>query len=56
MGVCKCPHLPANSGLFQKKLFYPGSFYHTAVVEVDINVFTKAARIVVSNCLGISKS
>lgn len=43
MYICQCPHLPANPGLLQEKLFYPGSFYYTVVVEVNINVFPKAA-------------
>lgn len=37
------PYLPTNAGLLQKKLFYLGSFYHTGSVEVDVNVFPKAA-------------
>lgn len=56
MYICPNPYLPANPGLLQKELFYPGSFYHTVTVEVNINVFPKPAWIVISNCLGISKS
>lgn len=56
MDICQCPHLPANPGLLKKKLFYPGSLYHTILIEVDINVFPEAAWVVISNCLGISKS
>lgn len=56
MYICQCPHLPANPRLLQKELFYPGSFYHTTLIEVNINVFPEAAGIVISNRLGISES
>ena len=42
--------------LFQEVLLDLGTLYNTSLVEVNIDVFTKSAGVVVPDCLGVSKS
>lgn len=49
-------HLPAHSGFLQQVLLNPGALDGAALVEVDIDIFPKAAGVVIPNSFGISKS
>ena len=48
-------HLPTDSGLLQKKVLNAGTLDHPAGVEVDVNVLSEAAGVVVADGLGIAK-
>lgn len=50
------PHLSTNSGLLQQVLFDLGSLDGSSHVEMDVDVFPKARRVVVANGFGVAKS
>lgn len=49
------PHLPADPGLLQEKLLDACTLDHPAGVKVDVDVLPEAARVVVSDRLGVSE-
>lgn len=48
-------HLTTHTGFLQQVLLNPGSLDGASLVEVDIDVFSKAARVVITNGFGIAK-
>lgn len=48
-------HLSTHAGLLQQVLLYLGSFNGPPLVEVDIDVLPEAARVVVTDGLGVSE-
>ena len=48
--------LTNNSRLFQEVLVYPGAFYSSILVEVNVNILSEPARVIVANGLSISES
>ena len=48
--------LTNNSRLFQEVLVYPGAFYSSVLVEVNVNILSEPARVIVANGLSISES
>ena len=49
-------HLVNDARLLQQVLFDLGTYYWSTCIKMNVNVFAKSARIVIPNCLGISKS
>lgn len=50
------PHLSTNSGFLQQVLFDLGSFNGSSNVEMNVNVFPEARRVVVANSFSVAKS
>ena len=48
--------LTNNSRLFKEVLVYPGAFYSSVLVEVNVNILSEPARVIVANGLSISES
>lgn len=48
-------HLSTHSRLLQQVLLYLGSFDGSSLVEVDVDVFSKATGVVVTDRLGVAK-
>ena len=48
--------LTNNSRLFKEVLVYPGAFYSSILVEVNVNILSETARVIVANGLSISES
>lgn len=50
------PHLSADAGLLQQVLLDLRPFNGTPLVEMDVDVFTEPAGVVITNRLCIAKS
>lgn len=49
------PHLPADTGLLQQEVLDARAHDHAAGVEVDVDVLSEAARVIVVDRLGVSE-
>ena len=48
--------LTNNSRLFKEVLVYPSAFYSSILVEVNVNILSETAGVIVANGLSISES
>jgi len=51
----KVTHLVNNAGFLKQILLNLGTFYWSAGVKVNIDIFAESARVVIPNCFRISK-
>ena len=47
--------LAHNTRFLQEVLLYAGTLNHTLLIEVNVDVLAKTARVVIADCLGIAK-